>query len=68
MQNPFKDSASGDFNVVHAPWAFWDVAQKKMTKQPPPFRVKLSAFKSNVPVDAKAFVYVPPAGVRVGTP
>lgn len=46
IQNPFKDSQSGDFNVVHAPWAFWDATQKKMTKQPPAFRIKLSAFKN----------------------
>jgi len=30
-------------------------------------KIRLTSFKSNVPVDAKAFVYNPPAGVKVVT-
>jgi outer membrane lipoprotein carrier protein len=30
-------------------------------------KVRLTSFKTNVPVDAKAFVFTPPAGVRVVT-
>ena len=28
-------------------------------------KVRMTSFKANVPVDAKAFVFVPPTGVRV---